>query len=159
MVENVNRHLDDGEPPIQAALEAARELGGPIVAMTVVLVAVYVPIGFQSGLTGALFTEFAFTLAGAVTVSAIIALTLTPMLSSRILKPVDRVNPNWEGKLVGFIDRRFDEVHRIYTRMLSSSLTRSASPWCSPPSSCAASTSWRPERKANWRRRRMRASC
>ncbi len=122
VVENVNRHLDEGEPPIQAALAAARELGGPIVAMTVVLIAVYVPIGFQSGLTGALFTEFAFTLAGAVTVSAIIALTLTPMLTSRILKPIDRQNPNWEGKLISFIDRRFDEVHRIYTRMLKSSL-------------------------------------
>src|SRR6185312_5951761 len=70
VVENVNRHLDDGMQPIPAAIIAARELGGPIIAMTAVLVAVYVPIGFQGGLTGALFTEFAFTLAGAVTVSA-----------------------------------------------------------------------------------------
>jgi multidrug efflux pump len=122
VVENVNRHLDDGEPPMQAALAAARELGGPIIAMTIVLIAVYVPIGFQTGLTGALFTEFAFTLAGAVTISATIALTLTPMLSSRLLKPIDREHPNWEGKIVNFIDRRFDEVHRRYTRMLSSSL-------------------------------------
>jgi multidrug efflux pump len=81
-----------------------------------------VPIGFQSGLTGALFTEFAFTLAGAVTISAIIALTLTPMLSSVFLRRIDRKNPDWEGKLVGFVDRRFDEVHRIYTRLLSGSL-------------------------------------
>jgi multidrug efflux pump len=122
VVENVNRHLDEGQAPLDAARFAAAELGAPIVAMTVVLIAVYVPIGFQSGLTGALFTEFAYTLAGAVTISAIVALTLTPMLSSRFLIPIDRAHPNWEGKLVSFIDRRFDEVHRLYTRMLNSSL-------------------------------------
>jgi multidrug efflux pump len=122
VVENVNRHLDEGKTPREAAKVAAGELGGPIIAMTVVLIAVYVPIGFQSGLTGALFTEFAFTLAGAVTISAIIALTLTPMLSSRFLKPIDRSNPNWEGKLVSFIDRRYDEVHRLYLWLLKNSL-------------------------------------
>ena len=84
VVENVDRHMkEEGKSPFEAALLAARELGGPIIAMTVVLVAVYTPIGFQKGLTGALFTEFAFTLAGAVTVSAIIALTLSPMMCSR----------------------------------------------------------------------------
>ena len=87
VVENVNRHLEDGMRPIPAAIQAAHELGGPIIAMTVVLIAVYVPIGFQGGLTGALFTEFAFTLVGAVTVSAIIALTLSPMMTSRLLRP------------------------------------------------------------------------
>jgi multidrug efflux pump len=122
VVENVNRHLDLGESPIQAAREAAAELGGPIVAMTVVLIAVYVPIAFQSGLTGALFTEFALTLAGAVTISAIVALTLTPMLSSRFLKHVDRAQPNWEGKLINFIDATFAKVHRVYTRLLHASL-------------------------------------
>jgi multidrug efflux pump len=122
VVENVNRHLDEGKSSVDAALLAARELGAPIIAMTVVLIAVYVPIGFQSGLTGALFTEFAFTLAGAVTISAIVALTLTPMMSSRILKPIDRRNPDWEGKLVNFIDHRFEQIHRVYTRLLSSSL-------------------------------------
>jgi multidrug efflux pump len=122
VVENVNRHIDEGKRPREAARIAASELGGPIIAMTVVLIAVYVPIGFQSGLTGALFTEFAFTLAGAVTISAIIALTLTPMLSSRFLKPIDRSQPNWESKLIGFIDRRFDEVHRLYDKTLHSSL-------------------------------------
>jgi multidrug efflux pump len=122
VVENVNRHLDEGEPPLLAARNAAGELGGPIIAMTVVLIAVYVPIGFQSGLTGALFTEFAFTLAGAVTVSAVIALTLTPMLSSRFLKPLSRDNPNWEGKLVNTIDGIFGRIHRRYTKMLSGSL-------------------------------------
>jgi multidrug efflux pump len=122
VVENVNRHLDDGESPLKAATMAARELGGPVIAMTIVLIAVYVPIGFQTGLTGALFTEFAFTLAGAVTISAIIALTLTPMLSSRLLKPINREHPNWEGKIVNFIDRRFEQVHRGYTKMLRGSL-------------------------------------
>src|SRR6202007_852973 len=79
VVENVDRHMrEEHRSPLEAALVAARELGGPIVAMTIVLVAVYIPIGFQGGLTGALFTEFAFTLVGAVTVSAIIALTASP---------------------------------------------------------------------------------
>jgi multidrug efflux pump len=122
VVENVNRLLDSGRTPFEASIQAARELGAPIIAMTVVLIAVYVPIGFQSGLTGALFTEFAFTLAGAVTISAIIALSLTPMLSSRFLIHIDREKPNWEGRLVNFIDRRFDEVHRVYTRLLTASL-------------------------------------
>lgn len=122
VVENVNRHLDLGETPLGAARAAASELAGPIVAMTAVLIAVYVPIGFQSGLTGALFTEFAFTLAGSVTISAIIALTLTPMLSSRFLKPIDRAHPNWESKIVIIIDRNFEKVHRLYTRLLHGSL-------------------------------------
>ncbi len=122
VVENVNRHLDNGEPPLLAARMAAAELGSPIVAMTVVLISVYVPIGFQSGLTGALFTEFAFTLAGAVTISAIIALTLTPMLSSRFLHQIDRSEHNFESWIVGFIDRRFDEVHRLYLYLLRGSL-------------------------------------
>src|SRR5215475_9193565 len=86
VVENVNRHLEDGMRPVPAAIQAARELAGPIIAMTVVLVAVYVPIGFQSGLTGALFTEFAFTLAGAVTVSAIVALTLSPVMCAKFFR-------------------------------------------------------------------------
>ncbi len=87
VVENVDRHMkEEGKSPLEASLIAARELGGPIIAMTVVLVAVYVPIGFQGGLTGALFTEFAFTLAGAVTVSGIVALTLSPMMTSRIFR-------------------------------------------------------------------------
>ncbi len=83
VVENVDRHMREGSSPLEAALIAARELGSPILAMTIVLVAVYVPIGFQGGLTGALFTEFAFTLAGAVTVSGVVALTLSPMMCSR----------------------------------------------------------------------------
>ncbi|MBY0578803.1 MAG: efflux RND transporter permease subunit [Burkholderiales bacterium] len=113
VVENVNRHMEEGLPPIKAALMSARELVGPIFAMTVVLVAVYVPIGFMGGLTGALFTEFAFTLAGAVTVSAIIALTLSPMMCSRFLKSHDG-----EGRFVKFIDRQFDRLKKGYQKRL-----------------------------------------
>src|SRR5476649_1234904 len=100
VVENVDRHMKEGTPPMQAALMAARELGSPIIAMTVVLIAVYVPIGFQGGLTGALFTEFAFALARAVTVSGIVALTLSPMMSSRIFRKEQD-----EGRFVQAIDR------------------------------------------------------
>ena len=82
--------------PLAAALQAARELGTAIIAMTVVLLAVYIPIGFQGGLTGALFTEFVFTLAGAVTVSAIIALTLSPMMCSKLLRPHRPGPSDWE---------------------------------------------------------------
>jgi multidrug efflux pump len=122
VVENVNRHLEDGMRPIPAAIQAAHELGGPIIAMTVVLIAVYVPIGFQGGLTGALFTEFAFTLVGAVTVSAVIALTLSPMMSSRLLRPHMPGARDWESRLVVFIDRGFGAVHRRYQRWLAGSL-------------------------------------
>ena len=118
VVENVDRHMkEEGRPPLQAALMGARELGGPIIAMTVVLIAVYVPIGFQGGLTGALFTEFAFTLAGAVTVSGIIALTLSPMMTSRIFKPGQE-----EGRFVKFLDRHFDRLHHGYQRRLHGTL-------------------------------------
>ena len=122
VVENVNRHLDEGMAPVRASILAARELGGPIIAMTVVLVAVYVPIGFQGGLTGALFTEFAFTLVGTVTVSAIIALTLSPMMCSRILKPHDPDRRGWQEKLTDFIDRTFERVRHRYQRWLHGSL-------------------------------------
>jgi len=122
VVENVNRHLDEGMKPMQAAILAARELGGPIIAMTAVLAAVYVPIGFQSGLTGALFTEFAFTLVGAVTVSAIVALTLSPMMCSRLLEPHSPDRTGWQDRLIRFIDHRFEDVRRHYQRLLHSSL-------------------------------------
>ncbi|HTZ77830.1 MAG TPA: efflux RND transporter permease subunit [Stellaceae bacterium] len=122
VVENVNRHLEDGMKPIPAAMLAARELGGPIIAMTVVLVAVYIPIGFQGGLTGALFTEFAFTLVGAVTVSAVVALTLSPMMCSRLLKPHAKDAHGWQDWLIAFIDRNFDRVRRRYERWLHGSL-------------------------------------
>jgi multidrug efflux pump len=102
-----------GATPVQAALEAARELGSPIIAISVVLIAVYVPIGFQGGLTGALFSEFAFTLAGAVAVSALIALTLSPMMCSRFLKPAHS-----QGRLARTIDHNLERITSIYRHML-----------------------------------------
>jgi multidrug efflux pump len=117
VVENVDRHMKEGTPPMQAALTAARELGGPILAMTVVLIAVYVPIGFQGGLTGALFTEFAFTLAGAVAVSGVVALTLSPMMSSRLFRKEQD-----EGRFVKAIDRVFERVQHGYHRLLHGAL-------------------------------------
>jgi len=118
VVENVDRHMKtERHGALDAALMAARELGGPIIAMTVVLVAVYVPIGFQRGLTGALFTEFAFTLAGAVTVSGIVALTLSPMMCSRLFGA--RMRPS---RFAAYLDRQFDRVHAGYVRMLGSLL-------------------------------------
>jgi multidrug efflux pump len=119
VVENVDRHMkEEGKPPLEAALLAARELGGPILAMTVVLVAVYVPIGFQKGLTGALFTEFAFTLVGAVTVSAVVALTLSPMMCSRFFS-IEQEG----GRFVQLIDRVFTRVRDGYRRLLGSVLS------------------------------------
>jgi multidrug efflux pump len=122
VVENVNRHLAEGMKPLQAAIMAARELAGPIIAMTIVLIAVYVPIGFQGGLTGALFTEFAFTLAGAVAVSAVIALTLTPMCCAFILRPANKDKPTLDDRIVSFIDTRMDRLRHGYQRLLASSL-------------------------------------
>src|SRR5437867_5980344 len=117
MVENVERHLQLGQRPFEAAIKAARELVGPIIAMTITLAAVYAPIGLQGGLTGALFREFAFTLAGAVIVSGVVALTLSPMMGSKLLRSGDP-----ERGLAGFINRRFDTVRRTYTRWLTSTL-------------------------------------
>src|SRR5438093_4455764 len=114
MVENVERHLQLGERPFDAAIRAARELVGPIIAMTITLAAVYAPIGLQGGLTGALFREFAFTLAGAVIVSGVVALTLSPMMGSRLLRAGDT-----ERGLAGWINRRFDSVRGAYTTALS----------------------------------------
>ena len=122
VVENVNRHLEQGMRPMPAAVLAARELGGPIIAMTVVLVAVYVPIGFLGGLTGALFIEFAFTLVGAVTVSAIVALTLSPMMCSRMLKPHDPAEHGWQARLILLLDGAFDALHRRYEALLHRTL-------------------------------------
>jgi multidrug efflux pump len=121
VVENVNRHLEEGKTPYQAAIEGARELGRPIIAMTVVLVAVYIPIAFQGGLTGALFTEFAFTLVGTVTISAVVALTLSPMMSSRLLKP-HGISRGWQERFVDFLDHRFGALRRGYERRLHGSL-------------------------------------
>src|SRR6059036_3926546 len=117
MVENVERHLHQGKRPHRAAIDAARELLGPIVAMTITLAAVYAPIGIQGGLTGSLFREFAFTLAGAVIVSGVVALTLSPMMGSRLLRAGDT-----ERGFAGWINRRFDAVRRGYVRLLTGTL-------------------------------------
>jgi multidrug efflux pump len=117
MVENVERHLHLGKPPFRAALDAARELVGPIIAMTITLAAVYTPVAIQGGLTGALFREFAFTLAGAVIVSGIVALTLSPMMGSKLLREGDT-----ERGFAGWVNRRFDSIRNAYTRTLSGTL-------------------------------------
>ena len=122
VVENVSRHLENGMSRIDAALRAARELANPIIAMTVVLVAVYVPIGFMGGLTGALFTEFAFTLVGTVVMSAVIALTLSPMMCSRLLQAHNPQSRNWQDQLALFLDRSFDRLHARYEHLLQGSL-------------------------------------
>lgn len=122
VVENVSRHLEAGMSRMEASIRAARELANPIIAMTIVLVAVYVPIGFMGGLTGALFTEFAFTLVGTVTMSAVIALTLSPMMCSRLLKAPDPQSRSWQDRLVLFLDRSFERLHNRYQRTLHGSL-------------------------------------
>ena len=115
VVENIDRHMKEGASPFDSAIQGARELGGPILAMTVVLVAAYAPIAFQTGLTGALFTQFAFTLVGAITISAIVALTLSPMMCSRIFSPEME-----EGRFARLVDRWFSRLRSGYQRMLAS---------------------------------------
>ncbi|MGC8539283.1 MAG: efflux RND transporter permease subunit [Phycisphaerae bacterium] len=112
MVENIHRHIDEGLTPLQAAFKGARELAGPIIVMSTTLAAVFAPIGFMGGLTGSLFTEFAFTLVFTVMVSMIVALTLSPMLSSKILKPAS------EHGLVHFLDSMFMKLRHGYERSL-----------------------------------------
>ncbi len=119
VVENVERHMREGKSGLEAALIGARELVGPIIAMTITLAAVYTPIGFQGGLTGSLFREFAFTLAGAVFISGIVALTLSPMMSSALLKPPDQA-----GRLTRMIDRGFDRIRHTYGSWLTGTLGR-----------------------------------
>ncbi len=117
MVENVERHLEMGKSPFIAARDAARELVGPIIAMTITLAAVYAPIGIQGGLTGALFREFAFTLAGAVIVSGIVALTLSPMMGSKLLRAGDS-----NKGFAGIVNRQFEHIRKLYTRTLTGTL-------------------------------------
>ncbi|MCP3468538.1 efflux RND transporter permease subunit [Bradyrhizobium sp. CCGUVB23] len=116
VVENIHRHLEAGAPPAQAAREGAREIIGPVVSMTITLAAVYAPIGFLGGLTGALFREFAFTLAGSVIVSGAVALTLSPMMCSIFLKSAE------EGRFARFVNRVFGAMTRWYGRKLDRSL-------------------------------------
>jgi multidrug efflux pump len=117
VVENVERHLRQGKSSREAALSGARELVGPIIAMTITLAAVYLPIGLQGGLTGSLFREFAFTLAGAVTISGVVALTLSPVMSARLLKP-----GSGERGLAGRISRDFGRLRNTYGRLLAATL-------------------------------------
>jgi multidrug efflux pump len=119
VVENIYRHMEEGMSRIDASIQGARELANPIIAISVVLIAVYLPIGFMGGLTGALFTEFAFTLAGAVGISAIVALTLSPMMCSKLLTlPTNNQNKGF----VHFIDRQFEKLSRGYLHVLEGSL-------------------------------------
>lgn len=116
VVENVYRHVENGMNVKDATILGARELANPIIAISVVLIAVYIPIGFMGGLTGALFTEFAFTLAGAVAISAIIALTLSPMMCSRFLKGAS------QNRFSLFMDHQFEKLEKTYEGALHSSL-------------------------------------
>ncbi len=118
VVENVERHLREGISPLDAALLGARELVGPIIAMTITLAAVYVPIGLQGGLTGTLFREFAFTLAGAVMISGVVALTLSPVMSATFLRAGEA-----EKGFSGRVNRTFDRLRNFYGRVLDRSLT------------------------------------
>ncbi len=118
VVENVERHLREGRTPLDAALLGARELVGPVIAMTVTLAAVYTPIGLQGGLTGSLFREFALTLAGAVTISGIVALTLSPMMASRLLRSAAEE----EKGFTGWVNHRFDRLRQAYGRALDGTL-------------------------------------
>ena len=117
VVENVERHLGEGQSPMQAAILGARELVSPLISMTITLAAVYAPIGLQGGLTGSLFREFAFTLAGAVVISGIVAMTLSPMMSSRLLKA-----GMTERGFAGKIERDFKKIRNLYGRMLNATL-------------------------------------
>lgn len=117
MVENVERHVHEGAKPFAAAIMAARELLGPIIAMTITLAAVYTPLGIQGGLTGSLFREFAFTLAGAVIVSGVVALTLSPMMASRLLRSGDS-----ERGFAGVVNRVFEGIRERYSRTLSGTM-------------------------------------
>ncbi|HEX6549566.1 MAG TPA: efflux RND transporter permease subunit, partial [Gammaproteobacteria bacterium] len=113
VVENTHRHIEEGKTPFEAAMISAREIATPVIAMTITLAAVYAPIGFLSGLTGNLFREFAFTLAGAVVISGIIALTLSPMMCSRFLQPMGNV-----GKLEQTLNDLFEKLKSRYEHLL-----------------------------------------
>ncbi|MGH8309008.1 MAG: efflux RND transporter permease subunit, partial [Steroidobacteraceae bacterium] len=117
VVENVERHVREGKSRIDAALIGARELLGPIIAMTITLAVVYAPIGFQGGLTGSLFLEFAITLAAAVIVSGVVAVTLSPVMSSRFVHEHGR-----EGRLTQLVNRGFEAVRATYARLLDGAL-------------------------------------
>jgi multidrug efflux pump len=117
IVENVHRHIEQGETPFEAALNGAREMATPVIAMTLTLVAVYAPIGFMGGLVGALFTEFAFTLAGAVLISGVVALTFSPMLSGKVLKARSEDGEN-RSRFERAVENNFERLAGGYRRTL-----------------------------------------
>ncbi len=117
VVENIHRHIEEGKKPFDAALLGAREIALPVIAMTVTLAAVYAPIGFMEGLTGALFREFAFTLAGSVVVSGVVALTLSPVMCSRLLLPAGN-----EGAFAIWLDKAFERLKNRYHTLLEGTL-------------------------------------
>jgi len=117
VLENIHRHIEEGLKPVDAAIVGMKEIFLPIVSMTITLAAVYAPIGFTTGLTGSLFREFAFTLAGAVIISGIVAITLSPMMSSKLLKPHGA-----QGRFAAFVDRTFTRLENWYGRRLKGSL-------------------------------------
>lgn len=119
VVENIERHIREGRSKIDAAILGARELVSPVISMTITLAAVYAPIGFQGGLTGALFREFAFTLAGAVVVSGFVALTLSPMMSAYLLKDA----ADEEKGFTGWTNHMFDKLRARYDRLIGGIIT------------------------------------
>ena len=119
VVENIYRHIEEGMTPFEASIKGAREIAGPVISMTITLIAVYAPIGFVSGVTGALFREFAFTLAGSVFVSGFVALTLSPMMCSKLLKGH---SAKGQGRFAAFLDRMFEGLRKRYERRLHRTL-------------------------------------
>lgn len=117
VVENIHRHIEEGHAPLQAALIGGREIGGPVIGMTLTLAAVYAPIGFLTGITGSLFREFAFTLAGAVLISGFLALTLSPMMCSKLLR-----QSRTEAPFAKALDRLFEKIRAIYGHALHGAL-------------------------------------
>jgi multidrug efflux pump len=115
VVENIHRHIEEGHPPLQAAVESMREISSAVIAMTITLAAVFAPIAFTTGVTGSLFREFALTLAGAVAISGLVALTISPMMSARMLTPTS-------GRFAHFVDHVFDAIANWYERRLGGSL-------------------------------------
>ena len=115
VLENIHRHIEEGMQPFDAAIQGARELAWPVVAMSTTVAAVYVPVGFMGGLSGALFVEFAFTLAASVVLSGVVALTLSPMLCSKLLKPHSE---NGKGRLEDWLDQKFLNLQERYRSRL-----------------------------------------
>ncbi len=119
VLENIYRHIEHGTPPLEAAFKAMKEIGFAIIAITVSLVAVFLPLAFQKSTTGRLFVEFAVAVAGSVVISAFVALSLTPMMAARILKPIDKTK---HGRLYNALEGVFDGISNFYGRVLRATL-------------------------------------